>query len=397
MVRVRLGHLALAIVIAAAWLVPVGIAVVPVARAAAVGWPTSTLVVSEVQTGGASASDEFVEIANQGAVPVDLAGLEVVYATSSGSTVTRKATWSVSTVLDPGRRILLANAAGAYAALADATYAGGFAATGGTIALRVVGGAVIDAVGWGDATNEFVEGSPAPAPAAGSSLERAPGGVLGNGWDTNDGSVDWFVQATPSPQGLAAPPVPAVAPTPIPDAEPDPHAEPDAHAHPDRRTDAGPDADPHPDAGRDADSHPDADADRRRPDARPDANAGLHADADAHADAGPDAHPYADTDSNPDTHADPGNDGRDGASAPRRDDRHGPGDGHRRSRPPRHARARRRRGRDRWHRGAAAVRCRRAGTGHAPAGHRCHCRAVWPARAATRRRRRGRRRDRHAP
>ena len=59
--------------------------------------------VSEVQTGGASASDEFVEVANQGAAPVDLAGLEVVYATSSGSTVTRKATWTASTVLEPGQ------------------------------------------------------------------------------------------------------------------------------------------------------------------------------------------------------------------------------------------------------------------------------------------------------
>ena len=63
-------------------------------RAGAVAWPASTLVVSELQTGGASASDEFVEIANQGDVPADLLGLEVVYATSSGSTVTRKATWA---------------------------------------------------------------------------------------------------------------------------------------------------------------------------------------------------------------------------------------------------------------------------------------------------------------
>ena len=78
-------------------------------RAGAVAWPTSTLVVSEVQTGGASASDEFVEVANQGAAPVDLLGLEVVYATSSGSTVTRKATWTTSVVLDPGKRFLLAN------------------------------------------------------------------------------------------------------------------------------------------------------------------------------------------------------------------------------------------------------------------------------------------------
>ena len=149
-------------------------------RAGAVSWPPSTLVVSEVQTGGASASDEFVEVANQGGSPVDLLGLEVVYATSSGSTVTRKATWATSLVLDPGRRILLANAAGLFAAVADSTYSSGFAATGGAIALRVVGGSAIDAVAWGDATNGFVEGEAAPAPPAGSSLERSPGGAFGN-------------------------------------------------------------------------------------------------------------------------------------------------------------------------------------------------------------------------
>src|SRR6476660_6765197 len=158
----------------------------PGARAAAVGWPPSTLVVSEVQTGGASASDEFVEIANQGLAPVDLAGLELVYATSSGSTVTRKATWATSTVVDPGHRVLIANAAGIHAALADLMYSSGFAATGGAVALRVVGGSVVDSVGWGDAANGFVEGTAAPAPPAGSSLERAPGGTAGNGRDTND-------------------------------------------------------------------------------------------------------------------------------------------------------------------------------------------------------------------
>ncbi len=89
------------------------------ALAGAVAWPPSTLVVSEVQTGGASASDEFVELANEGSAAVDLVGLEVVYATSSGSTVTRKATWTAPTILEPGRRILLANAAGIYAAIAD--------------------------------------------------------------------------------------------------------------------------------------------------------------------------------------------------------------------------------------------------------------------------------------
>jgi hypothetical protein len=98
---------------------------------AAVGWPPSTLVVSEVQTGGTSASDEFVEIANQGSAPVDLLGLEIVYVTSSGSTVTRKATWATSLVLGPGQRFLLGNSSGVFGAVADATYSGGFAATGG--------------------------------------------------------------------------------------------------------------------------------------------------------------------------------------------------------------------------------------------------------------------------
>jgi len=193
------------------------------ALAGAVSWPPSTLVVSEVETGGASASDEFVEVANQGSGPVELQGLEVVYATSSGSTITRKGTWSVSTVLDPGRRILLANASGTYASIADSTYSGGFAATGGAIALRLVGGAAIDAVGWGDATNAFVEGLVAAAPPAGSSLERAPGGATGNGRDTNDNASDWFVQGAPSPQNLSAPAVPAPgtpSPTPVPTATP---------------------------------------------------------------------------------------------------------------------------------------------------------------------------------
>src|SRR5262245_47150166 len=159
---------------------------VAIARAAAVVWPPSTLVISEAQTGGASASDEFVEIANQGSGPVDLIGLELVYATSTGTTVTRKATWAGSTILAPGIRLLVSNSAGSLAGLGDAVYSGGFAATGGALALRIVGGAVIDSIGWGDATNAFVEGSAAPAPPAGSSLERRPGGLAGNGTDTND-------------------------------------------------------------------------------------------------------------------------------------------------------------------------------------------------------------------
>ena len=184
-----------------------------VAVTAAVDWPTSTLLVSEIQTGGTSASDEFAEITNAGDVAVDLAGLELVYVTSTGSTVTRKASWASSLLLEPGRHLVIANSAGVYATLADATYSGGFAATGGAIVLRAIGGAPVDAVGWGDATNAFVEGSAAAAPAASSSIERLPAGIAGNTTDTNDNAADFLAQPAPNPQSLAAPPVPAPGPT----------------------------------------------------------------------------------------------------------------------------------------------------------------------------------------
>jgi hypothetical protein len=194
---------------------------------AVVAWPVSTtLLVSELQTGGASASDEFAEITNVGATSVDLAGLEIVYVTSTGSTVTRKASWPTALLLEPGRHLFIANTSGIFAGLADVTYSGGFAATGGSIVLRPIGGAPIDSIGWGDATNAFVEGAPIGAPPANASVERKPGGADGNTTDTNTNAADWFTQASPNPQSMAAPPVPAPgasttpAPTLIPTASP---------------------------------------------------------------------------------------------------------------------------------------------------------------------------------
>lgn len=197
---------------------------------AAVAWPPSTLLVSEIQTGGASASDEFAELTNVGSTSVDLNGLEVVYVTSTGGTITRKASWTSSLLLAPGRHLLIANTSGIFAPVADVPYSGGFAATGGAIVLRAIGGAPIDAVGWGDATNSFVEGTAAPAPVASSSIERKPGGTAGNTVDTNNNAADLFVQASPNPQSLASPPVPA--PSPSPTVAPTPTATPVATSTP---------------------------------------------------------------------------------------------------------------------------------------------------------------------
>ena len=191
-------------------------AAMPPEPAAAIAWPaSSSLVVAEVVTGGSSASDEYVEIANAGPAPVELGGCELVYVTASGATTARKASFTSPTVLKPGQHLLVANASGIYAAMADATYSGGLAADGGSLVLRRVnGGDVIDAVGWGTASNDYVEGSAAPAPPARSSIERRPGGSGGNTRDTNDNLADWLVQTSPVPQPLAPTLPPSDSPAP---------------------------------------------------------------------------------------------------------------------------------------------------------------------------------------
>ncbi|MEO8626257.1 MAG: lamin tail domain-containing protein, partial [Candidatus Limnocylindrales bacterium] len=202
-----------------------GLVCAPVA-VSAVSWPVSTgLLVSEVVTGAASASDEFVEIYNASNNDLDLGGLELVYVTSSGATVTRKQTWSALTV-PAHRHVLFANSGGVYAAGADGTYSGGLSASGGSLVLRTLGGTVVDALSWGDAGSSFVETSAGSAPPSGSSLERRPGGAEGNATDTNANLADTAVNPSPVAQALAAAAVPVIVATPSPTATAAPTATP---------------------------------------------------------------------------------------------------------------------------------------------------------------------------
>ena len=161
--------------------------------------------------------------------------------------------------------------------------------------LRPTGGTPIDAVGWGDATNAFVEGTAVAAPAAGASIERRPGGSGGNVGrherqrrglrrQRGAGRPEPRVRAGARPVAHAdARPVADATPTAAPLPTPSLDAVADAVADADRRP---PTPTPTPDADPDADRPPSPDADRPSPDARlrprrrPDA-----ADPDARADA----------------------------------------------------------------------------------------------------------------
>jgi uncharacterized protein YdeI (BOF family) len=224
---------------------PVAVAVllaVLVALAGMPGWIARAdvipdhLVVSEIVTGGTSASDEFIEIYNPTDATLPLEGLELVYVTASGATVSRRAAWELGAPsLGPGRHVLVANELGVYAGLADAIYASGIAATGGSVALRIQGASTaIDAVGWGTAASAWLEGAPAAAPSAGSSLERLPGGALGSTVDTDDNQADFTIRTQPEPQNLSSAPVPepGASATPGPTESPGPTATPTATVAP---------------------------------------------------------------------------------------------------------------------------------------------------------------------
>ena len=163
-----------------------------------------------------------MELYNLGATALPTEGLELIYVTASGATITRKASWAAGSPQIPaGAHLLIANEAGVYAAIADLTYANGLAASGGSLALRVLGASsAVDAVGWGTAVSSWLEGSPVAAPAAGHSIERLPGGAEGSTQDTDQNALDFVERAVPDPQNSASSPVPTSTPAPSPSVEP---------------------------------------------------------------------------------------------------------------------------------------------------------------------------------
>lgn len=153
------------------------------------------VVINEVQTGGAaSGSDEFIELYNQCAIPVDVTNWTLVYRASSGVTDVNVVT--INKPLGGHGYYLVASSLYGGAAMPDQTYTGGhLAAIGGGLALRDVNLMNVDSVGWGNASNAFVESMPAPAPPAAQSTARIPNGV-----DTNNNKSDFRIAVTPTPK-----------------------------------------------------------------------------------------------------------------------------------------------------------------------------------------------------
>ena len=171
------------------------------------GGCTTAVVINEVSTDGASASDEYVEFFNSGTCPVDLSGWTIKYSSASGSSPGTIWTGSSGQKLPAGGYFVVA---GSYffansnlpAAQIDLFNGGGLPLTGGAVGLFDPSMQRQDAMAWqaADSGNPLVEKTPTANIPSGMSASRIPDGT-----DTDDNSKDFTVPSTRTPAAANKP------------------------------------------------------------------------------------------------------------------------------------------------------------------------------------------------
>ncbi|HEY1074348.1 MAG TPA: lamin tail domain-containing protein [Patescibacteria group bacterium] len=181
---------------------------------------SSTLVISQVQTNGTTATDEFVELYNKTNSPISLNGWSLQYKGGGSAqfptAVTSKLNFAVGDSVPAHGYFLIVNASASAPLLLqkDTTYADSaisLSNSGATLFLvnsttALTDGnssAIIDKVAYGAASGSgalYAEGTATAAPAANGSIVRQPNSTLGNGTDTDVNSADFSVQVTSTPR-----------------------------------------------------------------------------------------------------------------------------------------------------------------------------------------------------
>ncbi len=171
------------------------------------------LVISQVQTaggGGNAANDELIEIHNTSSNSVDLNGYRLVYRSAGGTNDVTITAWATSVIVPAGGYHLVVNSSYDGTVAGDTVYNSttcscALSATGGGLAIRfgdANSGVIIDSVGYGTATNAFIETAVTSAPPANSGQAR----VMNACQDTDNNSAD-FSNVNPSaPKNSASSP-----------------------------------------------------------------------------------------------------------------------------------------------------------------------------------------------
>jgi endonuclease G len=171
---------------------------------------STTVVISQFQVAGGNAADEFIELHNVSNSNVDLNGYRLVYRSASGTTDVAVVNWTASTIIPAGGYYLITNTVGYDDTVTpNITFTSGstgaFSGTSGGFALRngaANTGTIIDSVGYGTATNAFVETTPTSAPASNASKARNAAGCT----DTDNNANDFSTLATSEPRNAATTP-----------------------------------------------------------------------------------------------------------------------------------------------------------------------------------------------
>lgn len=181
------------------------------------GGAADHVVISEIQTTGATAKDEFVELYNPSGAPVDMTGWRLSRRTARGTEYNLLTIFPTCTI--PACGYFLITHPGVYTNTRDATYSTlQYIASDNTVILYSDPGfTVVDMVGMGSAT--FSETATITNPVAGGSIERkahststaetmGPGGAdetRGNGYDSDDNSEDFVLRTASDPQSSSSP------------------------------------------------------------------------------------------------------------------------------------------------------------------------------------------------
>ncbi len=159
----------------------------------------SSVVINEIQTGGADADDEFIELWNESDAPIALDDWSLQYKTATGTTINKRNFEKGATIPAQGY-YLVATKVYTGSATADLVQSSvSLAKSGGNLYLvrnqEVVTNKddpnIVDRVAWG--TGDSAEGSAVGAPDSGQSIARDGGS------DTNNNAKDFSIQTTPTP------------------------------------------------------------------------------------------------------------------------------------------------------------------------------------------------------
>lgn len=168
------------------------------------------ILISEVRAGTAGDNQGgFIELYNTAQNQVlDLEGYSLWLKTHPQEELELLIEWHRETLIPPLGHIFLGQAESDLPLLPDATFQLSLAYQQGGLILKDPSGKIADALAWGDGIPTQGRGDPAPELSPGVSLERKPGGEMGNGVDSKDNARDFALNPQPSPHNTGSLPAP---------------------------------------------------------------------------------------------------------------------------------------------------------------------------------------------